>query len=123
MQLKLFLKKKDDNATYSSKLIYDREIGILKQLQDNENIVKLLDYKETRSDYYIVMQLCQGGSLMKRISTSNVKYQITEKIGAELIKTMLNCVEYCHSKNIVHCDLKPGMYFINIYKYLDINNT
>ena len=54
--------------------------------------------------YYLVSQYCSGGMLTDCIKKLN---KFSEKKASNYIKTITDAIKYCHSKNIVHCDLKP----------------
>ena len=96
------------NQSVSAESLFTREISILEELQGHPNILQLYDYRETKANFYIIMQLCNGGSLMKRIQTLDKEYRINETNGAVMFKDILSCIQHCHNKNVVHCDLKPG---------------
>ena len=54
--------------------------------------------------YYLVTEICKGGELFDEIAS---RKHFSERDAAMLMKTILMCVNYCHSKKIVHRDLKP----------------
>ncbi|KAG7229501.1 hypothetical protein INR49_031925 [Caranx melampygus] len=70
----------------------------------HENVVGLEDFYETRTHYYLVMQLVSGGELFDRILDKGV---YTEKDASTVIKQVLQAVSYLHENSIVHRDLKP----------------
>lgn len=49
------------------------EIGIMKEVEDHPNAVKLLEVYETHTNYYIVMDCCDGGELFEHITQSKVR--------------------------------------------------
>ncbi|MEQ2269982.1 calcium calmodulin-dependent protein kinase type 1G, partial [Xenotaenia resolanae] len=69
----------------------------------HENVVGLEDFYESRTHYYIVMQLVSGGELFDRILDKGV---YTEKDASKVIKQVLEAVSYLHENSIVHRDLK-----------------
>jgi len=80
------------------------EILILSQL-DHPNIVRLEEVYESHSEIYLVQELCVGGELFDRLDEQR-DYHYTEGECARLIKQMLAAVSYCHSRGIIHRDLK-----------------
>lgn len=80
------------------------EIEILKSL-DHPNIIKIFDVFEDLNNVYIVQEYCEGGELMRRITSSGGLH--TEKFVAQVMRYLLEAVIYCHEKKIAHKDLKP----------------
>ncbi|CAG2255016.1 CAMK1 [Mytilus edulis] len=81
----------------------ENEIRVLQRL-DHPNIVKLLDVFEDKSHVYLVMELVTGGELFDRIVE---KGSYTEKDASDLIRQILEAVDYMHDRGVVHRDLKP----------------
>jgi len=79
-----------------------REVEIMKTL-DHPNIVKLLEVFQTPYRLFLVMELCTGGELYDALAS---KGSYTEFNTAHLVEMMLSAIRYCHSKGIVHRDLK-----------------
>ncbi|XP_029287918.1 calcium/calmodulin-dependent protein kinase type 1D-like [Cottoperca gobio] len=92
------LKKK-----YLARSNLENEINVLRRIQ-HENVVGLEDFYESRTHYYLVMQLVSGGELFDRILVKGV---YTEKDASTVIKQVLQAVSYLHENSIVHRDLKP----------------
>lgn len=80
------------------------EIAIMTGL-DHPNILRLLDYFETDSEIYLILELCKGGELLERLH-GQPDHCYGEMIACKLVFTMLSAVRYCHAHNIVHRDLK-----------------
>jgi len=75
------------------------EIGILKSL-DHPNIVKAFEVFENKNQkIYIVMELCSGGDLYRRLPYS-------EKEAAKISGKLLSAIAYMHDNDVVHRDLK-----------------
>ncbi|XP_068152009.1 calcium/calmodulin-dependent protein kinase type 1 isoform X1 [Drosophila tropicalis] len=68
------------------------------------NIVQLLETYEDKSKVYLVMELVTGGELFDRIVE---KGNYTEKDATDLIRQILEAVDYMHEQGVVHRDLKP----------------
>uniref|UniRef100_A0A8C9T317 Calcium/calmodulin-dependent protein kinase IGb n=1 Tax=Scleropages formosus TaxID=113540 RepID=A0A8C9T317_SCLFO len=83
--------------------ILENEIAVLRRIK-HENVVGLEDFYESRTHYYLVMQLVSGGELFDRILDRGV---YTEKDASLVIRQVLHGVSYLHKNGIVHRDLKP----------------
>jgi len=81
----------------------ENEIKVLRRLK-HPNIVQLLETFEDKSKVYLVMELVTGGELFDRIVE---KGSYTEKDAADLIRQVLEAVDYMHDQGVVHRDLKP----------------
>jgi len=91
------LKEKDDRGTF-------REIKIMKDLIDVDNIVQLVDIYITQKHFHIVQAYAKGGDvfdrLAKRVSYSEMDARFLSVI---LMKTMREM----HKRKICHRDMKP----------------
>lgn len=74
------------------------EIDILKSM-DHPNIVRALETYDYRNNSCIVLELCEGGDLYTRDP-------YTEEDALSIVANLLSAVEYMHSRNICHRDLK-----------------
>ncbi|KAJ7999471.1 hypothetical protein DPEC_G00194770 [Dallia pectoralis] len=81
----------------------ENEITVLKKIR-HDNVVGLEDFYESRTHYYLVMQLVSGGELFDRIINRGV---YTEIDASQLVRQVLQAVNYLHENSIVHRDLKP----------------
>ncbi|KAK3577896.1 hypothetical protein CHS0354_008290 [Potamilus streckersoni] len=81
----------------------ENEIHVLRRLK-HPNIVQLLDVFEDKNYVYLVMELVTGGELFDRIVE---KGSYTEKDASNLIRQVLEAVDYMHEQGVVHRDLKP----------------
>ncbi|CAJ1051839.1 calcium/calmodulin-dependent protein kinase type 1D-like isoform X1 [Xyrichtys novacula] len=81
----------------------ENEINVLRRIK-HDHVVGLEDFYESRTHYYLVMQLVSGGELFDRILDKGV---YTEKDASRVIRQVLEAVGYLHENSIVHRDLKP----------------
>ncbi|CAL9705000.1 unnamed protein product [Knipowitschia caucasica] len=81
----------------------ENEINVLRRIK-HDNVIGLEDFYESRTYYYLVMQLVSGGELFDRIVDRGV---YTEKDASFVVKQVLQAVSYLHQNSIVHRDLKP----------------
>jgi len=85
--------------------IVRNEVDVLKCLSSGHpNIVTLHDYFETRINVYLCFDECNGGDLFDRIAD---KRFYREPDAVQLVRTIMNAVEYIHDCGIVHHNLKP----------------
>ncbi|KAF4185071.1 hypothetical protein CNMCM7927_007096 [Aspergillus lentulus] len=81
-----------------------KEVQIMRQV-DHPNIVKLIDFSESRRYYYIVLELCPGGELFHQIV--RLTY-FSEDLSRHVILQVAKAIEYLHgTSGIVHRDIKP----------------
>ncbi|KXL49343.1 hypothetical protein M433DRAFT_64553 [Acidomyces richmondensis BFW] len=82
-----------------------KEVQIMRQL-DHPNIVKLIDFSESRQYYYIVLELCPGGELFHQIV--RLTY-FSEDLSRHVIVQVAKALEYLHEEaGVVHRrDIKP----------------
>lgn len=81
------------------------EVGILSRL-DHPNIVR---YYETFDDVkymYIVMEYCNGGELLDRLTFQDRK-SFTEAEAARIMKKLFRAINHCHASGVIHRDIKP----------------
>jgi serine/threonine protein kinase len=90
-------KKKDDDGVI-------REVSILKDLLDCENIVRLIDFYEEPETFYIVQVYAKGGDVFDRLAK---RTSYTEKDARDLSMKLLQTMQILHERKLVHRDLKP----------------
>ena len=93
-----------------SKIVYqyfNNEIYILKHI-DHPNIVKYISLLEQKNDYWLIIEYCNGGSLVKALKYHLTKFNkpVPEKIVRYFIKNILTAVIYLNDKKIIHRDIK-----------------
>lgn len=89
-----------------SQNLLSKEIKILKELSglQHENVVALLDCKETSHHVYLVMEYCNGGDLADYLQ---VKGTLSEDTISQFFKQIAGAMKALNAKGIVHRDLKP----------------
>ena len=71
---------------------------------DHPNILKIYEVYETIHSIYLVIDLLEGGELLKKIKeTPKLSHQDLSK----LMYNLLMALEHTHQKKIMHRDLKP----------------
>ncbi|CAJ0823631.1 16905_t:CDS:2, partial [Entrophospora sp. SA101] len=79
------------------------ELDILKKVH-HKYITSLHDLYETKDGVFIITDLASGGELFNQLL---LKGSYTEEDAANLMKQLLEGVQYLHDLDIVHRDLKP----------------
>ena len=79
-----------------------QEVMILKQTS-HRNIIKLFEYFQTQRHVLIVIELSTGGDLLSYVRK---RRQLKEDIAKSLFKQIIEALRYCHSKRILHRDIK-----------------
>ena len=89
------------------KKYFQTEISIMKELKHN-NIIRLINLQETNNHYYIIMEYCNGGSLLKclRKYMSAFKKPFSEEYVQHLMRQIVNGLTYIHDHDIIHRDIK-----------------
>jgi len=81
-----------------------KEVQIMRQL-DHPNIVKLIDFSESKQYYYIILELCPGGELFHQIV--RLTY-FSEDLSRHTIIQVAKALQYLHEDaGVVHRDIKP----------------
>ena len=73
-------------------------------------MVKLYDLKEDEDKVYMVLEYMEGGPLRQRLVDLKPPHEgqktLSEEEVHQIIATVADAMEYCHSIGIVHRDLK-----------------
>jgi len=83
--------------------LIQREIDIMKQVR-HPNVLCLIERFETPERLALVMELVTGGELFYKI-VDNGSY--SEKDACNIVRQLVQGVDYLHSMGIAHRDLKP----------------
>lgn len=79
-----------------------REIEVVKGLK-HPNLIRFLQAIETTHRVYIIMEYAQNGSLLDIIRRDTY---IDESRSRRWFRQLLNAVDYCHERGVVHRDIK-----------------
>lgn len=80
------------------------EYNILKKIY-HPMIIDIHEVLEEPKKFYLIEELCMGGDVAHAL-TSRPCY--SEEEAAYIIKGALLALAYCHKKNIIHRNIKPG---------------
>jgi len=78
------------------------EIDILSKI-DHDGVVRMYNIFETEETMFIVMELMEGGELYEEIIKRSL---FSEQEASQILKQIVGALEYLHSLNVVHRDLK-----------------
>ena len=109
---KILPKNRNDAISSNAKQI-SREVDSLKKLL-HPNIPKFVDFKEDSENFYLIEEFCEGITLLDYINNHCLSLNTIPEIKAQLIlREILKTLEYMHSCNISHRDLKAENIIIN----------
>ncbi|XP_072163823.1 phosphorylase b kinase gamma catalytic chain, skeletal muscle/heart isoform-like [Diadema setosum] len=97
----------DDNRAKAIKEEYRNEVMIINTLSEGDghpNIIKLIDFIESPTYFFLVFELCPSGELFDYLTDV---VTLSEKKTRAIMRSVISAVAYIHSNNIVHRDLKP----------------
>ena len=92
----------------STKKYLDNEIKILKQLH-HPHIVRFENFLASNSNYYLIMEYCNGGDLTGCLQKyKNLYHESTFSIDIVqyLMRQIVDAMKYIHSLKIIHRDIK-----------------
>ena len=94
------------------KKYYRTNIFYQKSLQ-HPNIIKIIDIKKSKKNYYIIMELCNGGELSKALEKYKEKNgkAFPEELVQHFMRQIIDAFKYLHEKKIIHRN-------INLYNIL-----
>lgn len=79
---------------------FQNEVDVMRQL-NHPNILKLYDVYQEQDEFYLVLEFCRDGDLSKYIDRRQTTHDVL------YMRQILEGLEYLHSKQILHRDLKP----------------
>eukprot|EP00252_Welwitschia_mirabilis_P017576 TRINITY_DN3892_c0_g1_i1.p1 TRINITY_DN3892_c0_g1~~TRINITY_DN3892_c0_g1_i1.p1 ORF type:complete len:211 (-),score=31.83 TRINITY_DN3892_c0_g1_i1:212-844(-) len=80
-----------------------REITTMKLVR-HPNIVHLYEVLASKRRVYLIMEYVAGGELSDRLDDVE---KLSEGEARKYFHQLINAVDYCHSRNVYHRDLKP----------------
>ena len=90
------LTKEDEDAL-------EIEVEAMEKIK-HPNVVHLKEIYDTKSHFYMVLEVCAGGELFDRVVE---KEKYTEGEAQICVRKLARALKYCHDLGITHRDLKP----------------
>ncbi len=107
-----------ENQKYIFKYYYSRfkpNEKILEKLKGltHENIIALIDYGYYYGRFFEILEYAEGGSIIDTNPDGTYRYIPIKDMNKlkRIIKEVVNALQFCHSKGIIHRDIKPGNIF------------
>jgi eukaryotic-like serine/threonine-protein kinase len=86
--------------------LFDREAEMLLRLgEKHDQIPQLFAYFEEKQEFYLVQEYVEGKTLAQIIERGKI---LSESEVINLLKDVLQILDYIHSKNVIHRDIKPA---------------
>lgn len=86
-----------------------REFSILKLLK-HQSVTRLYESFESKRHVLFIVELCAGGDLLNYVRR---RRRLKEPIAQLIFKQLINGLEYCHYKGIIHRDIKLDNVLLN----------
>lgn len=115
-EMQAIKKVRIDNITEGIPCTVLREISLLKYL-NHKNIIKIRDVKIRSNEIDIVLDYCKY-DLKRYMKEKNMRLSTLEILSFSY--QLIQAVDYIHSKNIIHRDIKPQNLLITEYKCLKL---
>ena len=88
----------------------------MQKLKQN-SVVKIYETFETSKYLIIIMEYVSGGDLLSFVKKRN---KLTEKSARYIFRQLINGLEYIHSQNIIHRDIKLDNLLLDIHNNIKI---
>lgn len=94
----------DPNLLPNARRLFNTEAEFLERLGHHEQIPRLLAYFEEEQEFYLVQEFVDGHPLSAEMPLGQ---RWTEPQVLQLLKDVLEILEFVHSQNAIHRDIKP----------------
>ena len=110
--------KRDTLEDRGDRSRFQREINAMAFIR-HENIIGLHDFFWDEHNFYLIMDLCQGGELYQYIA---VHGKLEENTAALIFRQFASAVAYCHSFGVCHRDLKPENILFDVFPRVKVSD-
>ncbi|CAG9475865.1 calcium-dependent protein kinase, putative [Plasmodium vivax] len=100
--VKIIKKKKKHKKNFNFEKMVKNEIKYL-SVMSHENIIKFKDFFEDKNKFYIILEKCEGGELFYTVVKNKC---LLESESIQIVRQICCALEYLHSRNIIHRDIK-----------------
>ncbi len=97
--------RKDAKFLEVARRLFATEAEILEQLGQHSQIPQLLAYFEESSQFYLVEEFIMGHSLIEEMP---LEKPLAEQKVIEIVKSVLQILQFIHHHHVIHRDIKPG---------------
>lgn len=124
-------KKKKTKEFYACKIVprsrlhsaalesrFEYEIRINQQLH-HPGIVQMIDLLCDEKNYYVIMEFCPNGDLFSYIVNRN---KLTEAQARPFVRQILEALQYLHSMDVSHRDMKPENILLDQFGRIKISD-
>jgi serine/threonine protein kinase len=87
------------------------EVALMQKVADVPGVVKLIDHFDMGSSYYVVMERFNSKDMFDFISEQG---PLPENLARNLFRQVVNIVLQCHSKGVLHRDIKDENLLIDL---------
>ncbi|MEH2289778.1 CHASE2 domain-containing protein [Nostoc sp.] len=103
---KLMPARQDTRFLQVARRLFHSEAEILETLGKHHQIPELLAYFEDNQEFYLIQQYIEGHTLSEELPpVQNVQ---NESFAIEMLKQVLEVLEFIHQHRVIHRDLKPA---------------
>jgi calcium-dependent protein kinase len=99
---------KNGKSTPRYLLKLQTEVDAMDQLGASLDAVYLKDVFEDDVSVHLVMEICEGGSVLERLKAG----EYNERQAAEVMRAVLRFLSQCHAKGLVYRDVKPENFLL-----------
>jgi serine/threonine protein kinase len=110
----------DDNRTNSASSVdvaYRREMLALKQIGQHLHLCGLMGTFETKSAFYVVLELVEGPPLFDWIVEHGVFFR--EQTASSCLVQIILALKHIHARGVCHNDMKPENIIVGIQRKMD----